>query len=105
MTLERRSGKKEHERTVLRAETISDYFSAERAHRQVTRGELGSILSRYEDARRSKVWHKRLWRAIRGSRVLSFFELQRKQQQATDAAIADGQRQGTVHLERVKTGD
>lgn len=102
---EKRNGKREHERTVVRAETISDYFSPERAHRGVTRGELGSILARYEDARRAKAWMRRLVRWVRGIRWRSFFDVQRTQQLATDSAIADGVRQNAVAVERPKAGD
>lgn len=103
-TNDRRAGRNPRERQHIPVETVSDYFSAERAHRPVTRGELASVLSVLERTRTARVWYRRLWRALTGRKLLDFFRVKEQEHAALETAVADGVAQGTVVVDRKETG-
>lgn len=93
-TIERRSGKKDGEKPVLVGETIHEYFAPEKSMIQVRRGELASVLLRFQEAQRARRWHRRGWtwlkRRIRPAvDMIDFLRVLRREDEATRALAQD----------------
>lgn len=49
---------------------LSQYFAGDQAYKQVTRGELFSILAILKETEAQRRWYRRLWMLLTGKRAL-----------------------------------
>lgn len=91
-----------HDRDVVKVESFREYFSAERSHRGVTRGELHSIIAHMENARDAVRWHRRLLRAVKGVRFSNPFAAIKQEQLAVEQHLA--RHPDAVKIEKGETG-
>lgn len=95
--IDKRRGKKQYEGQkppALVGETLAEYFHPDKAHKEVRRGELASLLVRYRQAEIARRWYRRWWlwvkRKIRGGvDLVDFLKVVGKEEEAVRAVAKD----------------